>query len=79
MKRSKLRIPVPSGSLRTVSSVAVQLNGTQIDTAAVRWKASAPRVIVRGTLEGLGLQPGVVASVRLLVDGVPTPAVDFTP
>jgi carboxypeptidase T len=75
----KLRIPVPAGGVHASSLLAVQLNGTRIDSGAVRWKASSRRVIVRGTLEELGLTPGTPASVRLIVNGVPTPDAEFVP
>lgn len=77
--KGKLRISVPAGALRGASSLVVELDGTRIDLAAVRWKASSRKVTVRGTLAELGLQAGVAARARLVVDGVPTPPQVFVP
>jgi hypothetical protein len=45
----------------------------------VRWRRDGNRVMLRGSLEELGLEAGRVSQLRLVVDGVPAPSVEFTP
>jgi murein tripeptide amidase MpaA len=75
----RLRVAVSPRALRRASVVQAFVDGVPVAAARVRWRSDRNRVILRGTLAELGLEVGRASRLRLVVDGVPTPAVEFVP
>jgi hypothetical protein len=72
-------VAVSPRALRRASGVQAFVDGVPVAAARVRWRSDRNRVILRGTLAELGLEVGRASRLRLVVDGVPTPAVEFVP